>query len=694
MIEKNNALIEIFTEELPPKSLKKLGEALAINVRQALFNVDLSCADIHFFSTPRRLAVLIDDLNSCQADRVIEKRGPAVAVAFDENGQPSKACQGFARSCGVTVDELQTVKTDQGERLMYCHQEKGKSVDVLLPAIIEQALSQLPVGRMMRWGDNKESFVRPVHALLMIYGKKVIEAEILGITSDRLTYGHRFHAPEAITINQPGDYEDALQQKYVIADFEKRQQRIQEQTRKLAEQVKGEVVMPDGLLDEVTGLVEYPQALLGKIDANFLNLPREVLISVLQKHQKCFAISNPQGDLLPYFITISNIESTDPRQVIHGNQRVVRARLADAEFFWQQDKQHRLADRVDALKSVLFQKQLGSLYDKTERLMALSQAVAEQIGADMAQTERAARLAKTDLVTAMVGEFPELQGIMGCYYARHDGEAEQVAMALDEQYQPRYADDQLPDTAVGQALSIADRVDTLVGIIGIGKQPSGSSDPYALRRAALGILRMIVEKQLSVDLSSLLLKSIQLYGAHLKNSNVADAVTDFIHERYKQFCLRRDFSADMFAAVNAGNYMDYLDFEKRLQAVKHFYGLPQAADLAEINKRVKNILNKNHIDGKNYTINIDLFEQAVEKQLLERIEEKALLFKHKHDKQFDYTTALQSLADLHGVTDQFFTDVMVMVDDQALQDNRLALLMQLRQLFLQVADIALLQEHT
>lgn len=703
-----DAIIEILTEELPPTSLLTLSQAFQQNVIAGLAEAKLTHGQVKPLATPRRLALVISQLANRQSGQLIEKLGPALAIAFDQQGQPTAACHGFARSCGISVDQLQ--QNQVKGRVIFCHRQKGKAVDELLPEIVTKALENLPINKIMRWGEGDNQFVRPAHSLLMLYGKKLLKASILGVESGALTVGHRFHAPKAIKIKQPSDYEAKLKKAYVIADFDRRQQQIKQQAQQLAGQaVKqtasqttgqttshsadgngAQLVIPDGLLEEVTGLVEWPKALLGQFDQSFLALPSEVLISVMEKHQKCFAVANKQGMLLPYFVMISNIDSKDPEQVIIGNQKVMHARLSDAAFFCQQDKHLPLANRVEGLKQVLFEKQLGSLYDKTQRLMILAQPLAEALNADIDLTERAALLAKADLLTDMVGEFPELQGTMGRYYAEQQSETGVVSAALEEQYLPRRAADKLPRTATGQVLAIADRVDTLVGIIGINKMPTGSRDPYGLRRAALGMIRILLESNLEISLLPLVKKACQLYDKKLKDDQVVEKVIAFIGERHHQFCLRQGFSSGMIAAVSASEPKTLVDFDKRLWAVKDFQHLPQADSLAAINKRVKNILEKNKVDIDALSLNIKLFENDSEKDLLAAIEQKQQQLGQMRNNAIDYGAELKNLSDLDDVTNQFFDQVMVMVHNKKIRENRLALLSQLRRLFLGVADISLL----
>lgn len=688
-MKKRDALIEIFTEELPPKALWRLATAFADGVANGLKETGLQHTAVTPFATPRRLALIISELDENQATQDIERRGPAVANAFDDAGKPSKAAEGFAKSCGTTVDQLDRMKTDKGEWLCYRATELGKTVHELLPAIVAKSLTQLPIPKLMRWGSRETSFVRPVHNVLMLFGRQLVKANILGLETTNFTFGHRFHHPAKIRVKQAGEYQCKLAKAKVIVDFAERREMILSQLKQLAEIKQANIVMPAGLLDEVTGLVEWPHAILGEFDPRFLKLPREVLISVMQQHQKCFAIEDANHQLLANFITVSNIDSKNPEQVVVGNRRVMRARLSDAEFFYQQDQVTPLAGRVDNLKHVLFQKALGSLHDKTQRVMRLTNYLSPSLNANEKLAARAALLAKTDLLTDMVGEFPELQGVIGRYYAEQDGEPGAVAVALDEQYMPRFSGDELPRTAAGQALAIADRVDTMLGIFGINKGPTGEKDPFGLRRATLGVLRLIIEKRLDVDIRGLVEEACQAYGDLLPNKNVMGDVLQFIRERHRYLSVREGFSSEVFAAVSSCEPKSFVDFYQRMNAVKAFMKMPEAKSLAAANKRVKNILQK---QAKNFSakkVNQLLLQEPGEQALYAAIDKQQAVTQRLLDKS-DYTAVLAELSGLRAVVDQFFDQVMVMCDDEKLRDNRLALLITLRGLFLQVADVSLL----
>jgi glycyl-tRNA synthetase beta chain len=688
-MKKHDALIEIFTEELPPKALWRLANAFSTSVEASLKEAGLQCLAVKPLAAPRRLALIISELDEAQATQAVERRGPAIAAAFDKEGKPTKAAEGFAKSCGTSVEKLERMKTDKGEWLCYCATEEGKTTESLLPNMVNKALSQLPIPKLMRWGSGETRFVRPVHNVLMLFGRRVVEAEVLGLQTTHFTFGHRFHHPKKIVIRKPADYQRKLEKAKVVVDFEKRREMILSQINQLAQEKQAKVVMPAGLLDEVTSLVEWPHALLGEFDDRFLALPREVLISVMQQHQKCFAIENQQQKLLANFITVSNIESKSPEQVVVGNRRVMRARLSDAEFFYRQDKLMPLSERVDDLKHILFQKSLGTLFDKTQRVVKLVELLAPQLNADEGLAKQAALLAKTDLMTDMVGEFPELQGIMGRYYAEHDGEPGAVAVALDEQYMPRFSGDELPRTVVGQALALADRIDSIVGIFGIGKGPTGEKDPFALRRATLGVLRLIIEKRLNVDVRALIESACQVYGGALPNKNVMDDVLSFVRERHRYLSMREGFSAEIFAAVSSCEPKSFVDFYQRMDAVKAFKAMPEAESLAAANKRVKNILQKQTKALADKKVNQMLLQEPAEKALYAAVDQRQASTRLLLEKG-DYKAVLAELAGLRSVVDQFFDGVMVMCDDEKLRDNRLALLMSLRGLFLQVADVSVL----
>ena len=640
------------------------------------------------YAAPRRLAVWVQGVAAQQADQIIEKRGPAIKGAFDAEGNPTKAALAFAASCGVSVAELGKLETDKGAWLVFRQQQAGQATAALFPAMVEKSLAALPIPKRMRWGSGTAEFVRPVHWIVMLADDSVIDAEILGIKTGRESYGHRFHAPEAVSITSPATYAEQLQDAFVVADFAARRDTIREQVQTTAASFGGTAVMPDGLLDEVTALVEYPNAVAGKFEERFLDVPQEALISTMQDNQKYFALVDANGKLMSHFITIANIASRDVARVAEGNERVIRPRFSDAEFFWTQDKKQTLASRRDGLKTMVFQQKLGTLYDKSARVAQLAAYIADQLGADAALAVRAAELGKCDLITNMVFEFTELQGIMGRYYANHDGEAAEVAAALDEQYMPRFAGDELPASTTGQILALAERLDTLAGIFGIGQKPTGAKDPFGLRRAALGALRLLIEKQLPLDLADLLDKAADSLTAQLGSKPATNDTLDYILERLRGYYQEQGIGADVVEAVAALKPTQPLDFDRRVKAVAAFRQLSAAESLAAANKRISNILKK--VDGElPETVKADLLQLPAEQALAQAVQaqqDKVLpLFASG-----DYEAALLSLAELREPVDQFFDDVMVMADDVALKNNRLALLNSLRGLFLRVADLSVL----
>jgi len=689
MSKTKDLLIEIGTEELPPKNLQRLSKAFVEKITSGLSQAKLSHGEVQRFATPRRLALLVHKLACQQPEHTIEKLGPSISAAYDDNNKPTAAALGFARSCKVALEELQTTKTPKGERLSFVEKQSGTPSEQLIPSIVETALKQLPARRFMRWGQNDSSFVRPIHWIVLLFGTKVIPAKIMGIETSNKTHGHRFHHPQAITLRNPNEYAEKLMKANVIADYQQRKQTIRKQISDIA-QAKGQIVIDEDLLDEVTGLNEWPVALLGGFEQRFLQVPAEAIISAMKVHQRCFPILDKHNKLLPYFITVSNIDSTDPERVVQGNQRVIRARLADAEFFYQTDLKRSLSIYSDELKTVVFQKQLGTLFDKTTRISKLAVKIAKLIHADEKVTKQAAQLAKADLMTDMVGEFPELQGTMGYYYALQEKLPKSVAKAIGEQYQPRYAGDNLPTSLEACAVALADKIDTLVGIFAINQLPTGNKDPFALRRTALGILRIIIERQLRLDLRELLDFAKKLYQVDLPNTQVTDQALGFILERLRAWYLEQGISADVFSTVAARAPSAPLDFHQRINAVQHFQKLPQAKALAAANKRVSNILKKQNGTLKTSVINGKLLTLDAERELAKQLHAKEQAVE-KYSKQAEYTKALTTLAELQKPVDQFFDDVLVMTDDKALRDNRLALLSLLRSLFLQVADISLLK---
>ena len=681
-------LVEMGTEELPPKALPTLSAAFTDGIVKGLAEAGLQAQNITPYAAPRRLAVWVQGVAAQQADQIIEKRGPAMKGAFDAEGNPTKAALAFAASCGVAVADLGKLETDKGAWLVFRQQQAGQATAALFPAMVEKSLAALPIPKRMRWGSGTAEFVRPVHWIVMLADESVIDAEILGIKTGRESYGHRFHAPDAVSITSPATYAAQLQTAFVVADFAARRDTIRQQVQTTAASFGGTADMPEGLLDEVTALVEYPNAVAGKFEERFLDVPQEALISTMQDNQKYFALVDANGKLMPHFITIANIDSRDVARVAEGNERVIRPRFSDAEFFWTQDKKQTLASRREGLKTMVFQQKLGTLYDKSARVAQLAAYIAEQLGADAALAVRAAELGKCDLITNMVFEFTELQGIMGRYYAKHDGEAAEVAAALDEQYMPRFAGDELPASKTGQILALAERLDTLAGIFGIGQKPTGAKDPFGLRRAALGVLRLLIEKQLPLDLADLLDKAADNLTAQLGSKPATHETLDYILERLRGYYQEQGIGAAVVEAVAALKPSQPLDFERRVKAVAAFRQLTAAESLAAANKRISNILKK--VDGElPQTVNADLLQLPAEQALAQAVQaqqDKVLpLFASG-----DYEAALLSLAELREPVDQFFDEVMVMADDVALKNNRLALLNSLRGLFLRVADLSVL----
>ncbi|EMD1658067.1 glycine--tRNA ligase subunit beta [Pluralibacter gergoviae] len=683
-------LVEIGTEELPPKALRSLAESFAANFTAELDNAGLAHGKVEWFAAPRRLALKVANLAASQPDREVEKRGPAVSAAFDASGQPTKAAEGWARGCGITVDQAERMVTDKGEWLLYRASVKGESAEALLANMVAASLSKLPIPKLMRWGASDVQFVRPVHTVTLLLGETLIPATILGIASDRVIRGHRFMGEPEFTIDSADQYPQILRERgKVIADYEARKAMIKADAEAAAAKIGGKADMIESLLEEVTSLVEWPVVLTAKFEEKFLAVPSEALVYTMKGDQKYFPVYSADGKLLPNFIFVANIESKDPQQIIAGNEKVVRPRLADAEFFFNTDRKKRLEEYLPRLDTVLFQQQLGTLRDKTDRIESLAGWIAGQIGADVNHATRAGLLSKCDLMTNMVFEFTDTQGVMGMHYARHDGEAEDVAVALNEQYQPRFAGDALPSSLVSCAVAIADKMDTLAGIFGIGQHPKGDKDPFALRRAALGVLRIIVEKNLNLDLQSLTEEAVRLYGEKLTNVNVVSEVVDFMLGRFRAWYQDEGYAVDTIQAVLARRPTRPADFDARVKAVSHFRTLDEAAALAAANKRVSNILAKS-----DETLN-DAIRASVLKEDAEiRLATQLVVLHDKLKSVFEegrYQEALSELAALREPVDQFFESVMVNVEDKEVRINRLTLLSELRELFLQVADISLLQ---
>lgn len=683
-------LVEIGTEELPPKALRSLAESFAANFTAELDNAGLEHGEVSWFAAPRRLALKVANLSAAQADREIEKRGPAIAQAFDAEGKPSKAAEGWARGCGITVDQAERLVTDKGEWLMYRAHVKGQSAQQLLAGMVSTALAKLPIPKLMRWGDSDVQFVRPVHTVTMLLGADLIPGTVLGIESARTVRGHRFMGEAEFTLDNADQYPQILLERgKVVADYEARKALIKRDAELAAQKIGGKADLSDSLLEEVASLVEWPVVLTAKFEEKFLAVPAEALVYTMKGDQKYFPVYDAAGKLLPNFIFVANIESKDPQQIISGNEKVVRPRLADAEFFFNTDRKKRLEDNLPRLETVLFQQQLGTLRDKTDRIQALAGWVAGQIGADVNHATRAGLLSKCDLMTNMVFEFTDTQGVMGMHYARHDGEAEDVAVALNEQYQPRYAGDALPQSLVACSLAIADKMDTLAGIFGIGQHPKGDKDPFALRRAALGVLRIIVEKNLPLDLQTLTEEAVRLYGSKLTNAKVVDEVVEFMLGRFRAWYQEEGHAVDTIQAVLARRPTKPADFDARVKAVSHFRTLDEAAALAAANKRVSNILAKS-TETLNDSVRASVLKDAAEIQLATHL----VVLRDKLQPYFatgNYQEALVELAALREPVDAFFDNVMVMADDAEVRVNRLTLLSKLRELFLQVADISVLQ---
>ena len=684
-----NFLVEIGTEELPPKALKTLATSFADNVEAELNQAGLIFDKIEWFAAPRRLAVKVLNLATQQPSKEIEKRGPAVSAAFDAEGKPTKAAEGWARGCGITVEQAARIATDKGEWLVHRAKIEGQPTKNLLNDIVANALAKLPIPKPMRWADKTVQFIRPVHTVTMLLGDELIEGEILGVASARTIRGHRFLGEKEFDIQHADQYPQLLREKgSVVADFNERKAEILAKSQAKATALGGVADIEESLLEEVTSLVEYPNVLAAKFEERFLAVPAEALVYTMKGDQKYFPIYDKDGKLLPHFIFVSNINPEDPTAIIEGNEKVVRPRLTDAEFFFKTDLKQKLVDRLPRLETVLFQQQLGTLKDKTDRIEQLAGEIAKQIGADEAKAKRAGLLSKCDLMTNMVFEFTDTQGVMGMHYARHDGEDEEVAVALNEQYMPRFAGDELPKSLVASAAALADKFDTLTGIFGIGQAPKGSADPFALRRAALGALRIIVEKNLPLDLEDLVKKSAALFGDKLTNQNVVADVVDFMLGRFRAWYQDEGIAVDVIQAVLARRPTRPADFDARVRAVSHFRTLDSAEALAAANKRVSNILAK--ADAAIGEINLTACVEPAEKALAEavlalRTEVQPLIA------QGDYTAVLDKLANLRAPVDNFFDNVMVNAEDPALRQNRLAILNTLQDLFLQVADISVLQ---
>lgn len=685
-------LIELGTEELPPTALRKLSEAFTQGVAEGLAQAGFETGSVHSYATPRRLALLIKGVPASQPDRDVERKGPSLKAAYDAEGKPTKALEGFARSCGVGVDELAQEETDKGAWLVFRSNEKGRPLADLLQGIVEQSLAGLPIPKRMRWGDSDAEFVRPVHWLVLLHGAEIIAAQIMGLTSSRETFGHRFHASGALALSEAGAYAEQLRSDgFVLADMDERKNVIRQQVEVAAAELGGQVVIDEALLEEVAGLVEWPVAVVGEFDVEFLQVPSEALIKTMQDNQKYFAVLDAEGKIKPYFITISNIDSKSPEKVKAGNERVIRPRFSDAAFFWDQDNRQPLDAFLLRLDQVVFQKKLGTTGEKSQRIARLSEYIAQQLGVETKAASRAALLSKCDLMSDMVGEFPSLQGVMGRYYALASGEEAGVAAAIEEHYMPRHASDALPASVTGQIVAISDRLDTLVGIFAIGQKPTGEKDPYALRRAAIGVLRILIECRLDLDLEVLIAQAAELLSDKVDADKARAEVFDFMLERLRAYYSDREVPIDVFEAVSALRPGRPLDFDQRIKAVSAFRALPEAASLAAANKRVGNILKKSQV-AVSGSVDAGLLqeeaEKALHKQLVTLRPEVEALFDAG-----DYEQALRRLSALREPVDSFFDAVMVMVEDEAIKNNRINLLAQMSALFLRAADLSRLHQQ-
>ncbi|WET10748.1 glycine--tRNA ligase subunit beta [Pseudomonas sp. D3] len=677
-------LVELGTEELPPKALNTLADAFLAGIEKGLQSAGLKFEAKQVYAAPRRLAVLLTALETQQPDRSINLDGPPRQAAFDAEGKPTQAALGFAKKCGVELSEID----QSGPKLRFSQVIKGKPTASLLPTIVEDSLNDLPIPKRMRWGARKEEFVRPTQWLVMLLGDQVIDCTILAQKAGRDSRGHRFHHPQSVRITAPANYLNDLRAAYVLADANERRELISKRTEELARLQEGTAIVPPSLLDEVTALVEWPVPLVCSFEERFLDVPQEALIITMQDNQKYFCLLDVDGKLLPRFITVANIESKDPQQIIAGNEKVVRPRLTDAEFFFKQDKKQKLEDFNLRLQNVVFQEKLGSVYDKAVRVSKLAAYIAPRIGGDTAWAARAGLLSKCDLATEMVGEFPEMQGVAGYYYALNDGEPDDVALALNEQYMPRGAGAELPTTLTGAAVAIADKLDTLVGIFGIGMLPTGSKDPYALRRAALGVLRILIDKKLDLDLTQAVVFAVGQFGGKVKQAGLAEQVLEFVFDRLRARYEDEGVDVSVYLSVRALQPGSALDFDQRVQAVQAFRKLPEADALAAVNKRVSNLLSKAEGLG-NADVDPGLFADAKEFSLNSAIAKAENAVKPLIAER-NYAEALARLATLREPVDAFFEAVMINAEDAGVRKNRYAMLARLRGLFINIADISVL----
>lgn len=686
----NDFIFELGCEELPSGAVWPLADEFANHMVAALDKAQLTYGEVKRFATPRRFALIVHNLQAEQQSQTVVRRGPAAIAAYDKEGKPTPALMGFAKSCGVDVDALTRIQTDKGDWIVYESQSEGSKTKDLLPNLVTQSLAALPIAKPMRWGAGDDEFARPVHWAVMLYGDDVIDHKIFGVQTGRNSKGHRFHHPEDIIISSAQTYSAQLEAAFVIADFSERRKTIIEQVNKLAEPHQATVVMPDELVDEVTSIVEWPQALIASFEKEFLDVPAEALVASMQSHQKCFALKDQNDKLLPYFITVANIVSSKPAQVILGNEKVMRARLSDAAFFFRQDQKQSLSDHIPATKQVVFQVKLGTLYDKVQRVKLLMAYLSQSLNLSPQLAERATELSKCDLLSGMVGEFPELQGLMGYYYALNDGEDQTVAVALNEQYMPRFAADNLPGSDLGMALSLADRIDTLVGIFAIGQKPSGVKDPFKLRRHALAVVRLLISTPAPLNLTDLINQSVSSFAGKLSiDKSMVSELKTFILDRLSSYYQSQDVSTDLVLAVRARQDEWLYDLDKRLLALKLFVTMPEAASLSAACKRVNNILSTSGSEP-GLAINERLIEEGAEKALYEHVNKMSKSVETLY-RDANYTLLLKQLASLREPVDAFFDNVMVMVDDAAVKNNRLAILAALQHVLQGVADISMLQ---
>lgn len=682
---RKDLLVEIGTEELPPKNLKAMMQSLKTAFSQALTDAQFEFDHIESYATPRRLALKVLELSSEQPNQHLERRGPALKAALDADGNPTKAAKGFMASCGVSdIEQLEQIETEKGAWLVFRQEQPGQSLESLLQSLLEKSIASLPIERRMRWGASRVEFVRPVHWIVTLYGSDIMPCTLFDIKAGRVSRGHRFMSDGDVEISSASDYLTTLEQVKVIADFTLRREQIAKQLAEIGRKEKSNVEIDEDLLDEVTALVEWPVALMGQFDSEFLKVPEEALISAMKEHQRYFHMTDEQGQMLPRFITISNIISKNPDVVVSGNERVILPRLTDARFFFDQDKKHSLESKLERLANVVFQSELGSYRDKTDRLASLAEYIADKIGADKVSAKRAAILSKSDLVSDMVNEFPDLQGVMGGYYATHDGEPEVVGSAIREHYQPTSSGGDLPKSLVSMSVAIADKIDTLVGMFGIGQPPSGSRDPFALRRQTIGVIRMCVEGELDLNVKDLIDRSIEIYGKEFE----AAPIYEYLGERLKSWYQEKGVRFDTVdAVIKTENWQANLNSTNRtIKALEEFRNGEEAEALIAANKRVANILKK--VDKSTGDVDVSLFQEPAETALLESIQDAEVSLSTLRDD----AAKLKKLGELRDVIDVYFDQVMVMADDEALKANRIATMNRMRQLFLQVADISLLQQ--